>query len=670
MRRRGSCCGAFAFGKEKPMATDFSVFTAITDQYHRCSGNQLRDHIYGRQLKKLDANDAFHASIQTVEELEAYNRTVRREFVERLGGLPDMSLPLDAAVTNVLETEEYTLESILYRSTAHTWVPGSLYLPKGIAYPAPAVLFVCGHSMDGRNYPQYRMVCRTLVRAGLVVFAIDPIGQGERANFYDPETGEYSILRTVPDHDGCGIPSIANGEFIERWFLCDQMKAVDYMLTRPEIDPARIGITGNSGGGLQSVSMMVADERIAAAAPGTYVTTRRDWLYTDCAMDAEQIWPGCDDYHFEHLNMLMAFAPKPVALLAVRWDFFPIEGTRKTFADAKRFYAMYGREDALRMYEDDSWHSYTPKLAVNAAEFFSEVFYGEKRTVNNDDLAKAPAELSFATENGYVVGDVADAWTLPQLVKEKAAALRTARLALPKEERLARARRWLQPLVDSQRYPAPLSTRISDPSHIQYADGYVGTRHSWWIQQRLFGIGVLIRKKELEHVRGVPTVIAVWDDGTKAITAHEDWIRSRCDAGQQVLVLDIPGVGSNAQNAFSDFYGYRRYYGTLYRLCCDLIYMGDSMPALCIYSVLQSLSMLEEFWGVCAADVSVYCDGKDGVYGVAAGFLKDLAVECGADLLRSVEDFYIRPDVPPYEDAMCYMLPGMLAYFDYRDLLE
>ena len=87
------------------MATDFSVFTAITDQYHRCSGNQLRDHIYGRQLAKLDANDAFHTSIQTVEELEAYNRTVRREFVERLGGLPDMSLPLDAAVTNVLETE-------------------------------------------------------------------------------------------------------------------------------------------------------------------------------------------------------------------------------------------------------------------------------------------------------------------------------------------------------------------------------------------------------------------------------------------------------------------------------------------------------------------------------------------------------------------------------------
>jgi hypothetical protein len=298
------------------------------------------------------------------------------------------------------------------------------------------------------------------------------------------------------------------------------------------------------------------------------------------------------------------------------------------------------------------------------------VFYGEKRTVNNDDLQQDPGEAVFASENGWIAGDVADAWTLPQLVKEKAAALRAARLALPREERLARVRRWLQSLVEYERVPTAPNPRIFGAEQIQRAEGYVATRHSWWIQPRLFGIGVLIRKEELENTRGVPTVIAVWDDGTKAIPAHEDWIRARCDEGKQVLVLDIPGVGSNAQNQFSDFYGYRSYYGTLYRLCCDLIYMGDSMPALCIYSVLQSLSMLEEFWGVCAADVSVYCDGKDGVYGVAAGFLKDLAVECGADLLRSVEDFYIRPDVPPYDDAMCYMLPGMLEYFDYRDLLE
>ena len=132
------------------MSKAFETFAAIGDQYHRCSVNQLRDHIYGRQLAKLDEGDAVRAAIQTKEELEDCNRVVRERFVEALGGLPDMSLPLDAKVTKTLENEEFKLEQILYRSTAHTWVSASMYLPKGIAYPAPAVLFVCGHWPEGR----------------------------------------------------------------------------------------------------------------------------------------------------------------------------------------------------------------------------------------------------------------------------------------------------------------------------------------------------------------------------------------------------------------------------------------------------------------------------------------------------------------------------------------
>ncbi|MBQ8612196.1 MAG: acetylxylan esterase [Oscillospiraceae bacterium] len=651
------------------MSREFELFASVCDEYHRCSGNQLRDHIYTRQLKKLDEGDAVRAAISTREELEAYNRKVRRSFIDCLGGLPDMSLPLDAVVTDTVETDEFTMESILYRSTAHTYVPASLYIPKGITLPAPAVLFVCGHTMDGRL--GYRYVQQTLVRAGLIVFTIDPAGQGERANFYNPETGEYDILRTVPDHDGCGIPATANGTFLERWFLCDQFRAVDYMLTRPEIDPARIGITGNSGGGLQSVSMMVADERLAAAAPGTYVTTRRDWLYTDCAMDSEQIWPGCDDFHFDHVSMLMAFAPKPVALITDRWDYFPIEGTRQTFEEAKRFYAMYGKEDNLRMYEDDCWHSYTKKLAVNAAEFFTEVFYGKPRTVTNEDLPYPETENRFAAKGGYVLGSVPDARSLPVLVREDAAKLREARLALPAAERLARAENWLRELVNAQRQPVSPNPRIFGPEQTQRAGGYVATRHSWWTQRRLFSEGLLIRKEELENTKGVPTVIAIWDDGTKKLAEHEDWIRAQCEAGRQVLVLEVPGVGANAQNRFSEWYPYKAGYGTLYKLCCDLIYMGDSMPAMNTWDVLRAIEMVEQFWGTAQQDITLYCDGEDGVFGVMAGFLnKTVRREYGESLLISVEETCLGAAVPEYGDYMRHIVPGMLKYFDYRELME
>ncbi len=652
------------------MSEAFERFAAIVDEYHRCSGNQLRDHIYARQLAKLDEGDAVRAAISTKEELEAYNSIVRRRFIEGLGGLPDMSLPLDARIVETMETAEFTMESILYRSTEHTYVPASLYLPKGVAFPAPAVLFLCGHTMDGRLADGYRMVCQTLVRAGMIVFTIDPVGQGERANFYDPETGEYAILRTVPDHDGCGIPSTATGKYLERWFLCDQFRAVDYMLTRPEIDPARIGVTGNSGGGLQSVSMMVTDERIAAAAPGTYVTTRREWLYTDCAMDAEQIWSGCDDYHFDHLSMLMAFTPKPVALITDRWDYFPIEGTRQVFEEAKRFYAMYGKEENLRMYEDDCWHSYTKKLAVNAAEFFSEVFYGEKRTVTNADLPHAETAQRHASEGGYILGSVPDARSLPDAIRTEAAQLREARLALPEAERLARAEKWLWERVNTQRQPTALNPRIFGAEQTQRADGYVATRHSWWTQRRLFAEGLMIRRQELENEKGVPTVIAIWDDGTKQLAAHEAWIRSQCETGKQVLVLEMPGVGANAQNRLSEFYHYKQGYGTLYKLCCDLIYMGDSMPAMHVYDVLRAVELVEQFWGTAQQDITLYCDGEDGVYGVMAGFLnRNVRREYGEELLVSVEESFIGAAVPAYGNAMSHILPAMLEYFDYCELM-
>jgi len=71
--------------------------------------------------------------------------------------------------------------------------------------------------------------------------------------------------------------------------ISDYLRAVDYMLTRKEIDPDRIGVTGNSGGGLQTTCIMVCDDRIAAAAPATFVTNRRENHYTWMIQDAEQI---------------------------------------------------------------------------------------------------------------------------------------------------------------------------------------------------------------------------------------------------------------------------------------------------------------------------------------------------------------------------------------------
>ncbi len=647
----------------------FEVFDRMSHHYNRTSYEQLKDFIYRQQEKMFDKADEAREKIQTPEQLARYNDEMQQAFDQAIGGEIVTDVTLDPQTAHILDMGEYTIESILFRSRPHTYVTASLYIPKGITLPGPAVLFVCGHSSEGRMDEDYQRVCYTLVKAGMIVFAIDPLGQGERGNFYDSATKSYRINRTTSDHDACGIPAVAAGSYLQRYFLCDELRAVDYMLTRPEIDPKRIGVTGNSGGGTQTTAIMAVDKRIAAAAPGTYVTSRREYMYQGQAQDSEQIWQGVAEKGFDHVNPFLLFAPRPAAILAVKCDFFPIEGTRETFRTAQRFYEMLGCKENIRLYEDNYTHSYTPQLAVWAAEFFSEVFLGKKVTVDNSSFIPLPPEKMYATQTGNVGESIPDAQLTPEQIREYAAELRKKRLALPEAERKQRAQKWLENKVFHNRLPVELNPRVFPKSACTQVGGFMGTSVSFWTQQRLFAYGVIIKPEAWEQQTALPTVLAVWEDGTKAISAHEQWIRAQCEAGKQVFVLDVPGVGNIEQREMVFGASYKGAYGTLYTLACNLMFMGDSMAAMRCYDVLRAVEFLHTEFGIAEKDITLYCEGACGVYGVMAAFLNEkVGVEYGENLLESVEERYLGDSLFQYDNTLPVLVPGMLEYFDYYEL--
>lgn len=635
----------------------------------RCSGTQLKDYIFGRQEEMMTAGDNRRRRISSLEELNVYNHEMRKRFIEELGGLVETTEPLDARITGIRDVGDFMLENVIFKSRPHTYVTGNMYLPKHIPYPAPAVLFVGGHAGEGRMYEGYQKVCQVLARAGLIVFAMDPPGQGERQNFYDPETGKNCVQGCVSDHNLCGVPAVALGEHLGRYFLCDQMRAIDYMISRPEIDPERIGMTGSSGGGTQTVAMMVCDDRIRAAAPGTFVTTRREFMYTGMSQDMEQIWPACAEYGFDHVNALMLFAPKPVAILAVNSDFFPVEGTEETLEEAKRIYGLYGKEQNIRLYMDDHYHCYTMELADRAAEFFSEVFLAEKKKPDTKNFPVLPHEILRVTEKGQVLGELADALPVQAEVRAEAVKMRELRRTFPETERKQRAREWLTRQVLYDRKAVDFHTRFFEGAK-QKKDGYLGNRISWWTQKRLFAAGTIIKPEQYE-AENLPTVIAIWDDGTKRIGEHEKWICGQCALGKQVLVLDVPGVGNIEQHNFTSIHSLKGEGGTMFHLGCDLIYMGDSMAAMYCYDVIRTLEMLEVTFGVQEEQVTLYCDENDGVYGIMAGFLREkVKMEYGENLLRSVEREILGQKVLKYKNTLNLIVPGMLKYFDYEELMR
>jgi len=152
--------------------------------------------------------------------------------------------------------------------------------------------------------------------------------------------------------------------------IWDGIRAVDYLLTRKEVDPARIGVTGQSGGGTQSSYIFAFDERIKAGAPVNYITGFRRLLESIGPQDAEQNFFQGILNGITHADLLEVRAPNPALIGAGTRDFFSIQGARESYAEIRNVYKAYGAEGNIGIVEDDYGHGYTVKLRESLYAFF------------------------------------------------------------------------------------------------------------------------------------------------------------------------------------------------------------------------------------------------------------------------------------------------------------
>jgi dienelactone hydrolase len=180
----------------------------------------------------------------------------------------------------------YRIERIIFDSRPGHEVTALLYLPEGKP-PFPGVLVPCGHSANGKAAESYQRVCILLAKNGLAAFCYDPIGQGERIQMLD-SAGKPAIREgSTTEHTLAGIGALLVGRQAASYRTWDGIRALDYLAGRPEIDPARLGCTGNSGGGTMTAYLMALDDRIAVAAPSCFITSLERLFATIGPQDAE-----------------------------------------------------------------------------------------------------------------------------------------------------------------------------------------------------------------------------------------------------------------------------------------------------------------------------------------------------------------------------------------------
>jgi dienelactone hydrolase len=307
----------------------------LTDQ----PGKQLELLLKRKFSSHLDRRRSAYDALKSRADCKIWQRKRREFFVRQLGGFPKRT-PLNAKIVGELKGQGYRVEKILFESRPGHHVTANLYLPvtKG---PYPGVLVPCGHSRNGKAAGHYQRVSSLMAKNGIAALCYDPIGQGER--YQSLADSDQTHYRTAPqhkvphprvqflptiEHTTMGVGSILLGSNVAQYRIWDGMRAIDYLQSRKDIIPDKIGCTGNSGGGTLTAYLMALDDRIVAAAPGCYLTTFRRLIETQGAQDAEQNIFGQIAFGMDEPDYVMMRAPKPTLICAATRDVtFDIGGT-------------------------------------------------------------------------------------------------------------------------------------------------------------------------------------------------------------------------------------------------------------------------------------------------------------------------------------------------------
>jgi dienelactone hydrolase len=634
-------------------------FTSHLDGFHDVA-DQMRADIWSRAQECSRRRAQEKAALGSVADFEAYRTKIRDHFMEAIGGLPSERTPLRPRVTGVLQQEGFRIEKVLFESQPEYFVSAACYVPDNVEASAPGVLFFCGHSATGKAHDTYQRVCRDLARNGFVVLAIDPIGQGERLQFW--KDGQPQLMGTL-EHTHAGLPFFLMGASVARHFVWDGIRAFDYLASRDEVDESRIGVTGNSGGGTQTCYLMMCEPRLVAAVPCTFPTTLEAILQSGNPQDMEQIVFSSLMRGPDHDDFLTALAPRPVMAGAVASDFFPIEGTLEAVDRARKIYDLYGRGEQLHLAVDDSLHCYSAGLRQACVNWFRVHLQGRAPDFVISEAEVLAADQLNATRSGQVLLDFPEAKTISDHARALLASLPSPSQS-PEELRTALA--GVLGVSQSGSRSAPIFARHLGRKQSERGEN----REKIWFfsAPRIIVSGVLHHPQASEDV-ALPLTILVCKNGTDndSTARVEALLRDR----QRVLVFDVRGVGGVASRAISVLDGTSEYappFDTEYKLACDAALLGLSTMGLRVFDILRVFDYLKTRSDT--ASVALHGVGEGAIWAYFAAVLEAGFTEVTCEkMLLSFRELCREPHYESRTFNIKIMAWGLLRCGDVRDFL-
>jgi dienelactone hydrolase len=566
--------------------------------------------------------------------------------MKRWAQLPAIRTPLNARTVGRLEREDYVVEMVLFESRPGFLVSANLYLPINFDGKRPAILNVLGHNSSGKTSEEKQLRCIAQVKKGFVALVIDGVGQGER------RIEDYSIYGSLPGavHRTVGVQAFLAGTHLFSFMVWDAIRAVDYLCTRPEVDPERIGITGTSGGGMMSTYILPLEPRIKVSVPACNPNTWSYRVHADLSTDHEQVFFGAFREGIDPRgDPLFAHVPQPLLINATSDDNLnPPRGVWALHSFLYRAYAAHGYPERLHTTMVSAPHDYNQEQreVTNAwmlrwlgNDVDGDYLEGDLSIERESDLWCTKSGDLYALEGSLTPHDLVRSFHARNKPEFSIPATTAELLALKK-----RIAADLEEVIGFR-----LTREVPTVENMPKRE--VG---SWRIRPLLFepeeGIQLPAVWLEGSAEEGGPLVLYFHEDGKRSLLEDGELVQSLLEKGFRFLAVDLRGTGETApgkEGYFWDFLAGRPIFGQR------------------VSDVLSVLAWVEQ-QGEDLEQTRIWAQGLSSLWtAMACLYTPPVGRVVLEDVLISFEDV-IQQRLPRYNHEI--LLPGVVNRFDLPDV--
>jgi len=445
-------------------------------------------------------------------------------------------------------------------------------------------------------------------------------------------------------------------DFFGSWRVWDAIRALDYLMSRPEIDTSRIGVTGNSGGGTLTSYVAALDPRPTMIAPGCFICSYLANIENELPSDAEQNPPGILASGLDQVDLLMCYAPRPTLILGQYQDFFDERYTRKSGAELKKIHSLLGSENTADVFIGPDSHGYHKANREAMYAWFMK-HAGIEGTADEGPVQILDQKKLFATEFGFI--DKPGAKRVFEFTSEKAAELRRSR----KEKSIDELRKNVLMLMNIPDFSKVPHYRVLRNPSVSVSNS-TGKRCEFAIETEkdIKVFAALYGNDYGLHFPKGETVIYIGNHSSEEDIKNTPFIKQLALESNCFAAVDPRGMGQSFQKTCGSVEFFESY-GADYLYAATGEMLSESYLGRRVYDVLMTMNL---FYSEGSGKISLYGSGIGSVIVAFAGLLHNSETEIR--LFNYLPSYQIVADTPFFKWPFSSILRGALKYFDLPDI--